>query len=295
MMVDWSAAATPKTGADSVWFALHRVGEETPERLENPATRRAALDQIAALAAAEADAGRRIVLGFDFPFGYPAGAAAKLADAAADGALWARLWATLGARIEDGPKNANNRFAVAEAFNAGVFDGLGPFWGRPPKPFRRALPEKKPSGYGVRYPAERRLVERRAASTQPVWKLFTNGSVGGQALMGVAGLERLRNDERLAARSEVWPFETGLTLGLAPILIAEIYPSLRAPDPAYAVKDAGQVASIAARLARLAADERLARLFEGAPDLTTEERETVVAEEAWIVGVGAEKLLAGDD
>lgn len=300
VMVDWSAAATPKTGRDSVWWALTRPGAATPERLENPATRAEAMATLSDLAAAEADAGRRILLGFDFPFGYPVGAAERMltaldaAPASLDDPLWARLWAALAAAIEDGPNNANNRFDVAERINARGFDGAGPFWARPPKPKRAALAEKKPTGYGERYPAERRIVERRIRSTQPVWKLFTTGSVGGQTLMGIAALERMRRDPRLAERLRVWPFETGLVDGGridAPIVLAEIYPSLIPPDARYDVKDAGQAAAMAGRLAALAAANRLGPLFAGPDDLSPAERVEAEGEEAWILGAGREALL----
>lgn len=299
VMVDWSAAAAPKTGKDSIWWALHRPGAPALERLENPATRAEAIAALTALAAAEGAAGRRVLIGFDFPFGYPAGAAARMlaADpgpaplsAPLSAPLWARLWAMIAARISDGPANANNRFDLAEALNRDAFDGRGPFWARPPRPERAHLPAKKPSGYGARYPSERRICERRARSAQPVWKLFTAGSVGGQALMGIAALERMRRDPRLAGLVQVWPFETGLcgagAFGPQPVVIAEIYPSLLPPDPGYAVKDAGQVAAMARRLADLAAAGRLGPLFAGPADLTAEERRIIEAEEAWILGLG---------
>ena len=302
VMVDWSASKVPKTGPDSVWWALHRPGAAAPERLENPSTRTAAIDALADLAAAEIAAGRRALLGFDFPFGYPAGAAARMLEVwetePMDAPLWSRLWKMLAARIEDGPDNANNRFDIAEAINRDAFDGQGPFWGRPPRPPRVALPEKKPSGYGDRYPAERRLIERRVRSTQPVWKLFTTGSVGGQALMGIAALERLRRDPRLAGAVQVWPFETGLrdgrSTGDPPVIIAEIYPSLIPADPSYAVKDAGQVAAMSGRLATLAAADRLGPLFGAADALSADDRRIVETEEAWILGAGWDEALKGD-
>lgn len=295
VMVDWSAAAAPKTGTDSIWWALHRPGQPAPARLENPATRAEAIETLTALAAAETAEGRRLLIGFDFPFGYPAGAAARLlaADpgpARENAPPWERIWAMLAARISDGPNNANNRFDVAETLNRAAFDGRGPFWARPPRPERAHLPAKKPSGYGARYPSERRLCEQRARSAQPVWKLFTAGSVGGQALMGMAALERMRRDPRLAGLVRVWPFETGLgdagAFEPSPVVIAEIYPSLIPPDPAYAVKDAGQVAAMARRVADLAAAGRLQPLFAGPTDVTAQERRIIETEEAWILGLG---------
>ena len=43
------------------------------------------------------------------------------------------------------------------------------------------------------------------------WKLFYNGSVGGQALTGIPYVYKLRQQPGLAYVSRVWPFETGFT------------------------------------------------------------------------------------
>lgn len=301
IMVDWSAAATPKSGVDSVWWALHRRGAAAPERLENPKTRAEAVDALEAALVAELGAGRRSLVGFDFPFGYPQGSAEAFlrgegATAASRTApAWAALWRLIAGRIHDGPQNANNRFEVAAWLNRTAFDGRGPFWGRPPRQEWDGLPQKKPDGYGARYPAERRAVERLVRSTQPVWKLFTTGSVGGQTLMGLAALERLRHRAALAGQVAVWPFETGWRSGRAPIVFAEIYPSLLPPDPREAIKDAGQVRAVAARLAERARENALTPLFEGpnagegavAGEEALDPCVCAVAatEEAWILGV----------
>jgi len=87
---------------------------------------------------------------------------------------------------------------------------------------------------------------------QPIWKLYGNGSVGSQALLGIPVLTALRNDPLLATFSQVWPFETGLrtpTLGhnsRALIVYAEVYPSLL-PIKAIEgeVKDSAQVRGLA--------------------------------------------------
>ena len=144
--------------------------------------------------------------------------------------------------------------------------------------------------------AERRVVERRVRSAQPAWKLFTTGSVGGQVLLGLPALNRLRRDSRLDGRVAVWPFETGLDSGDASIVIAEIYPSLL--DAAVAtrsrqgeVKDAAQVRVTAAAYAALDAEGKLRPLFGGAPGLTAAEHEIIEREEAWILGAGFEDAL----
>jgi len=125
---------------------------------------------------------------------------------------------------------------------------------------------------------ERRRVERRVPRAQPCWKLFTTGSVGSQALLGLPRLARLRRryGEDLAVR----PFEGRA----APLVLAEIYPSLLSeavarqtrPDE---VRDAAQVRVLAQALARLPADRLEAMLRMGD------------AEEGWILGVGDEDAL----
>ena len=67
LIVDWSAAGTPRRGRDSIWLAL--AGPEGGCRLWNPPTRSDAEDLIAGLLATERDAGRRVLAGFDVPFG----------------------------------------------------------------------------------------------------------------------------------------------------------------------------------------------------------------------------------
>ena len=75
IIVDWSAARTPKTGRDSIWICRLGAGGET---VANPPTRHAARELLAAMLASAMANGERVVAGFDFPFGYPAGFAARL-------------------------------------------------------------------------------------------------------------------------------------------------------------------------------------------------------------------------
>ena len=53
VMVDWSAAAKPATGADSIWIGVHRRDVRLQLRFEshNPSTRKAALDMLVAILA----------------------------------------------------------------------------------------------------------------------------------------------------------------------------------------------------------------------------------------------------
>ena len=111
LMVDWSSAATPRTGKDSIWLALDLDGTFA---LENPPTRMAARDRIAAILRRAAADGHRILAGFDFPFGYPAG----LSRALGPEADWRDVWARLHTEIEEGEGNANNRFDAAAIADA---------------------------------------------------------------------------------------------------------------------------------------------------------------------------------
>lgn len=96
-MVDWSGGGDtgPRPRKDAIWAAVWRAG-----RLE-PATylrnRAVALDWLAALVSAERVAGRRLLVGFDFPFGYPAGFAARVTGSADPLALWDWLASALEA------------------------------------------------------------------------------------------------------------------------------------------------------------------------------------------------------
>lgn len=284
LIVDWSANSTPKRGADSIWWALRTPDGET--LLGNPTTRSEAVEIIAHLAATEADLGRRVLIGFDFPFGYPRGTAAAFTGKAS----WEAVWLLLSRLIEDRADNENNRFDVAEKLNA-KFDGIGPFWGRPRTQDSLGVPEKGTAVEGD-HPPKRRIVEDRVRSAQLTWKLFTTGSVGSQVLVGLPALQRLRLNRRLAGRCAIWPFETRLAAPVSPVCIAEIYPSL-IPVQATAnrVKDAEQVRVNANAFARCDADGTLAAMFKGPESLTPDEREVIEREEAWILGVGFEDAL----
>ncbi|UCH72941.1 MAG: hypothetical protein JSU82_11250 [Rhodospirillales bacterium] len=286
LMVDWSANGTPKTGADSIWYAEYRrEGRRLVRRaLANPPTRAAACAAVADRLAALAASGRRVLAGFDFPFGYPAGTAHALG---LDGMPWQDMWRLLADGIEDAESNANNRFALGERLNRRISGGSFPFWGHPPRQARRHLKPRKPRRHRAGEPAERRLCERRAPRAQPVWKLAYTGSVGSQALTGIPRVRQLRHDPRLVGVSRIWPFETGLgDEGAAQIVLAEVYPSLFGADRIEGLpKDAGQVTAAARGLAHCDWEGRLAGLMAGDPALGEDERIAVESEEAWILGI----------
>ena len=266
--VDWSTNGVPKRGKDSIWLAI--AGRGGIEKPENPATRAEALTRIERLLRSATVAGERLLCGFDFPFGYPEGTARMLTGR--DG--WEAVWSRIEAVIDDGPDNANNRFDAAAALNA-AFAGDGPFWGNGLKRDIPGLPRRKPVGWGVNLPPNRRHAESKVRRAQEVWKLVGAGSVGGQALTGIAALEGLRRRTGV----KVWPFET-LGEGRTHVL-AEIYPSLIEPASGPEVKDARQVKAVATALERLDEAGALARHLAAPRDMPAAVRE----EEASILGM----------
>jgi molybdopterin-guanine dinucleotide biosynthesis protein B len=270
IVVDWSAASTPappRESADAIWMAVHG-GDSTASHYVR--TRAALASRLHDILDAEAAAGRRVLLGFDFPFGYPEGFARRLTGQ--DGA--AAVWDWLSAHLSDSPDNRNDRFELAARINAS-FGGRGPFWGRPRSLALAALSERKDVDYPALGLAERRRVEQAVPRAQPVWKLFTTGSVGSQALTGLPLVARLAR----RPGTSVWPFGAG-----GHLVLAEVYPSLLdaavAADTGHPVKDERQVRLLARALWRLSQAGRLGPLLHDIPDWPGR------ADEGWILGAG---------
>ena len=78
--VDWSAAASPKTGEDSIWLGATTRVAGRPRRLPevNPATRAEALATIRERLVVARRAGLRVAVGFDLSLAYPRGFASRL-------------------------------------------------------------------------------------------------------------------------------------------------------------------------------------------------------------------------
>ena len=269
VMVDWSGGHDRGQAPvkDAIWAGIVRGGiSEEPVYLRN---RQVAEGWLTDLLEAEKDAGRRVLAGFDFPFGYPGGVAQAITGRADPFALWD--W--LEARISDAPK-ANNRWQVAADINA-LFPGIGPFWGNASKIDVAGLPRKGAAraGHGC---TELRAVERVAKGTFSVWQLAGAGAVGSQVLMGLPVLARLRR--RFGDALSVWPFEAPA----GQIVLAEIWPSLinkavkADPDT---IRDRAQVRLLAAAVAGLSRGDLAACL------------EPRSAEEGWILGLGQEAAL----
>ncbi len=284
-MVDWSAAASPTKGKDSIWWALlHRKDNKVHlARRENPTTRGQATSDLAKILADLAHDGERVLVGFDFPFGYPTGTASRLGM---PGLPWRHMWQEIADLLFDNQNNENNRIDVAEDLNERLSGEAFPFWGNVREETRRYLVRRGRRPHCASDLTEWRLCDRRARTTSSVWQLAGAGSVGSQVLTGIPRVLQLRTDPRLATISHIWPFETGLKHDPRPrIIFAEVYPSLLDPEPEPdMVKDARQVRTIAAHFAALDIAGELVGLFEGDPALTASERNAVVDEEAWILG-----------
>lgn len=276
VVVDWSAASAPspaRPSPDAIWIGVAGAGGETVEYFRTRSGAEAALRRFLA---GEQAAGRRVLAGFDFALGYPAGFATRLTGQAHARAVWA--W--MAAQITDGADNRNNRFQVADAVNR-RFGGAGPFWGRPASVVLDALPATKAVDYSALGLPERRAVERAVPRAQPVWKLYTTGSVGSQVLMGMPLVHRLAQGAGVAA----WPFDEPHELASAGVVLAEIYPSLLARVVAVqdGIKDAAQVRLLSRALWRLAQAGQLATLFE--------QSDAAASVEGWILGAGHEAAL----
>ncbi|MGY6549389.1 MAG: molybdopterin guanine dinucleotide synthesis [Roseinatronobacter sp.] len=265
LVVDWSANATPKRGADSIWIGA--AGQGAGAALNLP-TRHLAMDHLRGRIHAALEAGQRMLVAFDIGFGFPQGFAMRLTGQPSALAVWD--W--LAARIEDDARNRNNRFQVAAEINR-HFPGLGPFWGRPHGLDLPDLPEKGRARDGHGLP-ELRATEALCAGAHPMWKLYTTGSVGSQSLLGQAHLAGLRRE--FGDALSVWPMQRPV----APVVLAETYLSLITPAvqaaQGYPCRDAAQV-------------DLLARAFAGVDlpalmDVTAPA--SVLVDEGWILGAG---------
>ena len=267
VMVDWSGGgdrgASPKK--DAIWIGSAKDGVSAePEYCRN---RVVAEERLSAIITEAGATGERLLIGFDFPFGYPTGFARAVTGS--DDAL--ELWAHIAARLPT-TKDGRERVELAAELN-NLFEGDGPFWF---DPFGTGtVPLKKPSSFPV---SEWRKAEDETTGTFSCWQLGGAGSVGSQALTGIASLQRLRQRHNVA----VWPFEP-LT---AQVAFVEIWPSLiakavSAGQHAGEIKDAAQVRILAEAVSRLAPAE-----LEGMLDVDAQE-------EGWIFGLGHEDVLEG--
>lgn len=291
VIVDWSAASKPTTGADSIWIGVLKRDVRFRLAFEgfNEATRTAAEARLNAILADLKKRSERALVGFDFPLGFPRGFAETLK---LKGEPWRAAWDELGKRVVDKPTNINNRFNVAAQLNRLLTNGPFPFWGAPPKDVQTTLSATKSRPHGPGDIPEFRHADLAAKGAASIWKTYYNGSVGGQAIMGIPVARRLKDARGAAAR--VWPFETGFKalteadLAGVDLVLAEVYPSMVKPQGAAGeVKDLMQVRTLAEHFARLDEASKLGELFGPAKGMAADAVLDAEREEGWILGAGA--------
>ncbi|MFK7746735.1 MAG: gephyrin-like molybdotransferase Glp [Roseobacter sp.] len=264
VMVDWSGGNDrgPRPVPDAIWACIAREGRAMePQYFRN---RQVVEAWLSTFLDAEIAAGRRVMVGFDFPFGYPVGFAKALTGDTSPFAVWD--W--FEQNIDDTPK-ANNRFDIAGKINQ-KFAAKGPFWANGLARDIDGLPRTK-SDYKNPFP-DKRQAEEQAKGAFTCWQMAGAGAVGSQVFMGLPVLARLRRRHDAA----VWPFEA-LDKDIA---FVEIWPSLTLGTPPDGhIKDAWQVQEVARTLSSLS-PKALDRILKvDAP------------EEGWIFGLGHEAIL----
>lgn len=293
IVVSWSAASKPATGADSIW-----IGALTPDarlklafKASNPPTRAKALEELDELLARCLKRGDRVFLGLDFPLGFPAGTAAALK---LEGAPWQAVRAFLSKEMKDKPDNSNNRFALAARMNRLMSEGPFPFWGCSKKDELTTLAMKKVREHGPGEVAEFRITETAIAETkkarpQPIWKIAYAGAVGGQTLTGLPALEKLR--VKFPAL-KVWPFDLPLAplsregMADARIVAAEVSPALaETRQEATEIRDEARIRGVAEWAAELDANGKFGSLFGGIHKLSDAQKDAATSEEGWILGI----------
>ena len=185
-VVDWSAAASPgpvRPKKDRVWLAWGTASERPP-----PVYCRTRNDCLEHLEALVRRTGGNALVAWDFPFGYPA-------ESGLGGGR--EIASRLAELIEDGPRDRNNRFAVADGFNRALGSDSGPFWARPASAAAEAVPERKPDFTRFAFP-EWRIVERHAR--QQAARTMTGADWDGTWLAAVVTGERRSASDRAAFR-----------------------------------------------------------------------------------------------
>lgn len=289
VIVDWSAAAKRATGPDSIWIGVLKrdVRFRLAFEAHNPPTRKEGEALIASILDDRAKRRERTLIGFDFALGLPRGLASALK--LPGDTPWQAVWAQLDKMVKDKADNTNNRFGVASEINRRLTGGPFPFWGCTPKDTLTTLQPKKQRPHGPDDLPEFRHAELKAKGASPIWKLSYAGAVGGQTLLGIPMVRRLKTAR--GDRMRIWPFETGwkalaeADLADVDVVAAEVYPSLisAAPLPGE-VKDQTQVRGLAEHFSRLDDAGKLGALFAPPQETPADVMADAIAEEGWILG-----------
>ncbi len=304
MMVDWSAKnglSPARPSADAVWIGTSEANDRPP-RARYFRSRMAGIAHATRLLLRWTLEGRRVLVGFDLPYGYPVGFARWL-DGSVEGLAWRKTWNAISCRYKDDERNLNNRFAVASELNAlcGA-NTFGPFWCAPAAQVTKTLPPKM-KGY-LEFPyvmpdgsllSDLRICDARfrkaGLNIHTCWHLLGTGSVGGQGLAGIPHVAGLRDHPSFRDYSRVWPFETGFTSQITgadgpAIIHAEIWPRVAESlmNPRTRIKDRAQVISVIEWARRLDANGELGAWFDPPSDLSAADQTIAVKEEGWILG-----------
>lgn len=294
LIVDWSAAAKPVTGANSIWVGVWARDARLKFQFSsiNPKTRLQARTLIIGLAEELIARGDKVLIGCDFAFGYPAGTAAAAGLMRDDLKPWQTMHAHLASKVKEHDDNGNARFAIAARLNDAMTKGPHPFWGTTKKDQVSTLAMKKGDFSAPNSLPEHRLSEawiksQFKASPKSVWQLLGAGAVGSQSLLGIATIEHLRRE---IAGAKIWPFETGFNsltpddLSNVTCVLAEVYPStLKITPKPGEVLDLAQVRMLSKHLESLDSAGKLASAFGPPNTLSSREIEQITCEEGWIL------------
>ncbi len=304
LMVDWSAKnglSPRRPSPDAVWVASIEASAGVP-RARYFRSRMTGIAYVRRLLKRWYHQEKRVLVGFDLPYGYPHGFARWL-DGSEDLPPWRKTWEAIASRYEDNERNLNNRFVVASKLNALCGDdNYGPFWCAPVAQITSTLSPRLKGflefPYGM--PDQSTLEDLRICDARfravglnihTCWHLLGTGSVGGQGLSGIPYIARLRDDSELRDNSIVWPFETGFTSSptqlIGPSIVhAEIWPrvSQSLMNPRIRIKDKAQVISVVEWARELDSLGDLGAYFQAPDDLSPPDQDIAIREEGWILG-----------
>jgi hypothetical protein len=285
VIVDWSAAAKPTTGADSIWIGVLKrdVRFRLAFEAHQPATRAEAEKKLEALLQDLGKRGEKALLALEFPLGFPRGLAEGLK--LPGDRPWRAVWDQLAKMVKDKADNTNNRFSVGSEINRRLTGGPFPFWGCPPRDALTTLQPKRQREHAAEDVPEFRHVDIANKGASP-WKLYYAGAVGGHAILGIPMVRRLKDARGEAMR--VWPFETGLQ-ALTPadldgvdVVAAELHPSAAGASAAPGEsKEVARIRGAAERLAKLDEAGRLGAAFAAPKDLSADGAALAATEEGW--------------
>ena len=133
---------------------------------------------------------------------------------------------------------------------------------------------------------ELRGTDARIKGAPSIWKLYYNGSIGGQAILGLPMVRRLK--QKYGEEMKTWPFETGWgapDLGGVRILAAEVFTGGAETKPAAGEsKDQTEIRAYAEQIAKLDEGGKLGALFAQPKGLGAGEADAARSEEGWILG-----------